>query len=142
MVCNNCGRTNSEQARFCEYCGQSLSAEQAPANPILPKTQVVNEEKEKPVSLGNWLGSFALMLIPFVGGLVFFIMLFVWAFAGYVPESKKNWARAMLIIAAIGLVLAIIIIAIAFSSTRFISNFGFDFKDLFNDIKYDFNYNY
>jgi uncharacterized membrane protein YvbJ len=142
MVCNNCGRTMyNEQAKFCEYCGQKLVSEQEPVNPILPRTvTVIEEEQEKPVSLGNWLGSLALMFIPFVGGLVFFIMLFVWAFAGYVPQSKKNWARAMLIIAGIVLVLAIILVIIGLSSARFLGglDFDFDIQDYLNDFKFNY----
>lgn len=140
MVCNNCGRTTyNENAQFCEYCGQRFTAEQAPVNPILPKqAAVIEEDREKPVSLGNWLGSMALSFIPFVGGLVFLIMLFVWAFAGYVPTSKKNWARATLILAGIVLVLVIIILIIAFSSARFIDNIGYDFEEYFNDYYYNY----
>jgi len=60
-----------------------------------------------------------LTYIPLVG----IIMLFVWAFGGGAKPSKRNYARALLIIAVVGFVLSIIfsiifgaIIAAAFSS--------------------------
>lgn len=143
MVCNNCGRQSmTEDAKFCEYCGGSLRAN-VPANPLLPNQAVVNEvDKEKPVSFLNWLGSYALVLIPFVGWLVFLIMLFVWAFGGYVPTSKKNWARAILVLMAIGIVIAIIFIIFLLNNMRFMDNnfgnFNFDFENILEDYNYQY----
>ncbi|MCL2694703.1 MAG: hypothetical protein FWE69_00065 [Clostridiales bacterium] len=48
-------------------------------------------ESEKAVSVGNWIGTFFLTLIPVVN----IIMLFVWAF-GAQTKSKRNYGRAML----------------------------------------------
>jgi len=42
--------------------------------------------------------------IPMVG----FIMLFVWGFGGNAPTAKANWAKAALILYAIGIVLAVL----------------------------------
>jgi len=43
--------------------------------------------------------------IPFIG----FIMLLVWAFGSQTNPNKKNWARAILILMLIGIVLSIIL---------------------------------
>jgi len=56
------------------------------------------------VSIGDWIVTFIVMLIPVVN----FIMLFVWAFGGSAPESKANWAKANLILYVIGIVLVIL----------------------------------
>lgn len=71
------------------------------------------------VSLGDWIGTMILTYIPLVGT----IMLFVWAFGGGAKPSKRNYARASLIIAVVVFVLSIIfsiifgaIFAAAFSS--------------------------
>ena len=56
------------------------------------------------VSVGDWMITILITAIPIVG----LIMLFVWAFGGGTPTSKKNWAIATLIWFAIGIVLAII----------------------------------
>lgn len=54
--------------------------------------------QEDIVSVKDWLIVMLLMSIPLVN----LIMPFVWAFGGgNIPESKKNWAKAMLIWALI-----------------------------------------
>jgi hypothetical protein len=55
------------------------------------------------ISVGDWVLTIFITAIPLVG----LIMLFVWAFSGGTPASKANWAKAMLIWAAIGIVLSI-----------------------------------
>lgn len=58
----------------------------------------------KPMSIGDWLITFLIQVIPLVG----FIMLFVWAFGDGTHPSKKTWAQASLIFALIMFVLAVI----------------------------------
>lgn len=65
------------------------------------------ESKEDVVSVKDWLLVMLLMCIPFVN----LIMPFVWAFGGGdIPESKKNWAKAMLLWAVIMIGLYIVLI--------------------------------
>jgi hypothetical protein len=66
------------------------------ANYVQPNNQTV--------SVGDWFVTILLSSIPMVG----FIMLLVWAFGGGAKESKKNYARAALIFAIIGMVVGII----------------------------------
>ncbi|BCN29714.1 hypothetical protein [Anaeromicropila herbilytica] len=103
MECKVCGRhTDSESANFCEYCGTSYR--EAPKQEYrLPNENygIINHENrevEEPISFGNWLGSMLLMFIPFVGFFVYLFMLLKWSFGGNVAQTKKNWARAQLII--------------------------------------------
>jgi len=56
------------------------------------------------VSTGDWILTFFLSAIPLVG----IIMIFVWAFGGGAKISKRNYARAVLILALISIVLFII----------------------------------
>jgi Na+/phosphate symporter len=65
----------------------------------------------KPMTIGDWLITFLIQVIPFVG----FIMLFVWAFGDGTNPSKKTWAQASLLFALIMLVLVIIFIILFFS---------------------------
>ncbi|HPU63453.1 MAG TPA: hypothetical protein PK304_04805 [Mobilitalea sp.] len=99
MICHTCGRViKNEEANFCEYCGASFRGENAfdiKSSPVAPVSEpVIASPKEKPVSFLNWLGSQLLILVPYVG----LVMLFIWAFGHNTPVSKKNWARAMLVI--------------------------------------------
>lgn len=59
----------------------------------------------KSLTISDWLITFLIQAIPFVG----FIMLFVWAFGGDTHPSKKTWAQATLIFMLILVVFMIII---------------------------------
>ena len=61
--------------------------------------------KDQPVSVGDWIITYIITIIPIVG----FIMLFVWAFGSNTKTSKANWAKAALILFAIGIVLSILL---------------------------------
>lgn len=68
-----------------------------------PYNQHVPYKNQSVVSVGDWVITFLLMMIPLVN----FIMLFVWAFGSNTAESKANWAKAGLIwyLISIGLVI-------------------------------------
>ena len=55
-------------------------------------------------SVGQWMLTLFLTFIPLVG----IIMLFVWAFGSSAHPEKSNWAKAMLIWAAIFIGLSIL----------------------------------
>ena len=77
---------------------------------------------EEPISMGEWLVTMLLMLIPCVN----IVLMFVWAFSSREKRSKSNYFKATLIFAAIILVIYIIFIAIfgvAISSTIANANF-------------------
>jgi len=59
---------------------------------------------DQTVSLGDWILTMILSGIPLVG----LIMLFVWAFGGGAKASKQNYARAVLIMAVIGIILGVL----------------------------------
>lgn len=130
MVCKACGRNSAnENANYCEYCGTSFR-ENIPLKQedfsAANSRQVVEpdiEEKEKPISFGNWMGSMLLPFIPIVGIFIYIVMMFVWAFGSDTPKSKKNWARASLIVTAA----VIILFVFMFTSTMMdIMNSGMD----------------
>ena len=64
---------------------------------------MLEEEKESPISLGQWIVNFLILAIPLVN----FIMLIVWSVSSDIPKTKQNWARAKLIWLAIVLALVI-----------------------------------
>lgn len=59
---------------------------------------------EVPMTIGDWIVTMILVAIPCVG----LIMLLIWAFGSNTPESKKNYARATLILMVIGVVLTVV----------------------------------
>ena len=100
-VCNNCGATLNDDAAFCNNCGASIPTVQPIYSPV--------SSKKEPVSIGGWIGRSLIPLIPLVGGIVYLIMLFIWSGDAKKEDSFRNWAKAQLILLAIGIVLAIII---------------------------------
>ena len=55
------------------------------------------QQNSQPVSIGDWLVTYLILVIPIAG----FIMLFVWAFSSDTKPSKANWAKANLILMGI-----------------------------------------
>lgn len=112
MVCKACGRNSaSENANYCEYCGTSfrenipLKQEDYQAVSAQPIVETNNRESDKPITFGNWIGTMLLPFIPIVGIFIYIVMMFVWAFGSDTPQSKKNWARASLIVSVVLLIL-------------------------------------
>lgn len=66
--------------------------------------ETFEEIKRDTISVGEWLITLIVTGIPLVG----LIMLFVWSFSSGTHPVKANWAKAMLILIAIGIVLWII----------------------------------
>lgn len=64
-----------------------------PQHPSRYAQQAPQGDLEKPVSVGDWMISFLIMGIPFVG----IIFIFIWAFGGNAPASKQNYFRAVLL---------------------------------------------
>ena len=60
------------------------------------------------VSVGEWIVTFIVLAIPLVN----IIMLFVWAFGGGVNLSKKNYAKATLILIVISIALSFIMFSV------------------------------
>lgn len=67
---------------------------------------------EKPLSVGQWVGTLLLTCIPCVN----LIMLIVWACQAVGNKSRSNWAKAQLIITAI-VVAIYVILAIIIAAT-------------------------
>lgn len=76
--------------------------------PGYPQQGYVQPENtlEEPVTLGEWMVSFLLMLIPCVN----LILMFVWAFSSSEKKSKSNFFKAALIWYGICIVLSVIFV--------------------------------
>jgi len=53
----------------------------------------MQDYQHAPVTVGNWMLTILIMMIPLVN----IIMLFVWAFSSTTSASKSNWAKATLL---------------------------------------------
>ena len=97
------------------YYNQNTYNQQQNYQPNNYQPNNYQDDLERPVSVGDWLGTFFLMLIPIVN----VIMIIVWAASGTEKKSKVNWAKATLIFEAI-----ILLVALAFYLLLFASIFS------------------
>ncbi|MBQ8316367.1 MAG: zinc ribbon domain-containing protein [Lachnospiraceae bacterium] len=98
MRCTMCGREITNQdANYCDYCGTALGdAAYREAQPVQPAT-VTDAPKEDRVSTWLFLGAMLLMFVPVVGFFAHVGILLYWAVATSVVDSRKSFARAILI---------------------------------------------
>ncbi len=137
MVCRACGRNSAnENANYCEYCGTSFrenitfKQENYSAVREQPAMEVNQDENDKPISFGDWMRTMLLPFIPVIGIFIYVVMMFVWAFGNDVPQSKKNWARASLIV-TVGIIILFCIIFV--TTTMDIINSGMNINDYMNE---------
>ena len=72
--------------------------------------QQPDDEREEPVTMGEWVISLLIMMIPCVN----IIMAFVWAFSSKEKKSKSNYFKAYLIFMAIQIVLSVVLMIVYF----------------------------
>lgn len=66
--------------------------------------ETIDQIKNETISVTDWIITFLITAIPLVN----IIMLFVWSFGGNTPLTKRNWAKATLIIMAIAILISIV----------------------------------
>ena len=62
----------------------------------------------KPLTIGNWIATQLLLMIPLVG----LVLLFVWAFSSDTHPSKKAFCQANLIIAGCFIALGVLVLIV------------------------------
>jgi hypothetical protein len=136
MFCESCGTKLPEGAKFCGACGATVetsppanaapqkpaatspapppptytpppvevppSYQQGYAQPLPPNYPI--QTNTEPLRVGQYIGMFLLLCIPIVN----LILLLVWSFGSSVNRNKKNYARAILILSVIAIVISII----------------------------------
>ena len=111
-LCTQCGKELTPGTAFCTECGAKASApipppqpapQPRPAPPAPPAAPT-----DKVVSTGSFFGLMLLYALPLVGWIICIVMAFA-------PKNRniKNYTRAVLIWAIIGLVLAGLLAALA-----------------------------
>ena len=65
-------------------------------------------EQQKHMSVGDWFWTIFIAGLPLIG----LIMLFVWGFSSETGNSKKNWAKAMLLFQLIALIFVFLLLAL------------------------------
>ena len=107
---------NSGASYGSEASNNNYSAPNYTAPSYIPPSS----DLEEPMSLGEWIGTILLCMIPCVN----IVLLFVWAFSSGEKKSKSNYAKAVLIISGIIIAIYIVlIIAFAAIGISFLSRF-------------------
>lgn len=92
--------------------------------PQQPSGYYPQKKQWPPMTLGNWIVTYLLMLIPIAN----IVLMFVWAFGSNVNPSKKTYFQASLIMAAIGIILSILLgAAIAQVLTSMLQGMSYSF---------------
>lgn len=68
--------------------------------------QVVVIDYDSPMTMGQWIGTLVILMIPLVN----IIFMLIWAFKKNVNRNKKNYSRAMIVVTGVGIVLYFVIL--------------------------------
>lgn len=80
----------------------------------------VEDAPEQPVKTLEWLWSLILTAIPIVN----LVVLLIWSFGAGTSITKRNWARAKLILVAVGTVVSVIALIALFGVLAYFTGFG------------------
>lgn len=128
MFCENCGSKLPDGSKFCGGCGTRMEATKpvykAPVQPEIPAQayhpqnipqnytsqppasyHTTLQMNTEPLSIGQFIVMFLLLSVPILN----FVLLFMWGFGKSVNINKRNYARAIIIISAIMLIVWILI---------------------------------
>ena len=108
IKCPICGSEYQDNAAFCTECGTKLNSEQPKT---APTGEYMHSTQQDTKALSMW--DFTLMELVARIPIVNLVLFFVWGFSKDTNENRRNWSRARLIWAAIGLVLSTVGIAAA-----------------------------
>lgn len=113
-TCPKCGA--QAETSFCTYCGTTMVDSAAPQQPYGYQTPYYPPQQpvEQPVSVGGWIGRSLIPYIPFVGGIIYLIMLFIWMGDKTKQETFRNWAKAQLVVMGIAVGLGLLFLILLF----------------------------
>lgn len=99
---------NSENQEQNSYTGGQYQQQPSIQAQLQYQYQQPQDDLEEPMSMGEWMISLLVMLIPCAN----IVMMFVWAFSSKEKKSKSNFFKAYLIFFAMGIVFAIIMMVV------------------------------
>lgn len=120
---NNDAQNYSNSSPIVTYQGEKFVPPRVAPNPYgAPPNFYSKEVGCETVSVMRWIGRMLIPFIPFVGPIVYFIMIIVWACSDRFEATSRNWAIASLIMTAIGIIIGIIVFVLMFTSFSYVLN--------------------
>ena len=104
IITEHSGKEVSAQAAFCGECGYNFAAGTSPYT-VPPQASVMAEDTA-PLKVSDYLIMSLLNCIPIAG----IVVMLIWAFSSGVNVNRRNFSRAYLIMAAVGVVLYFILL--------------------------------
>ena len=93
--CNSLLTKSDFAKNICGKCGQS----------IVVKYTAPIKDISQPMSVSDWIITFLIMIVPIVN----IVMLFIWGFGSNTNLSKASWAKAVLLLFCIIMVIYILL---------------------------------
>lgn len=108
MYCKKCGGKVESYASHCPFCGEAMAGNDLTATYT---TSIPAQGGHAHKGVGGWILTYIVMGLPLIN----IIMLLVWAFGNKTKDDPtfRNWARSILVIALISLVLSVVLVLIA-----------------------------
>ncbi|MDR1719400.1 MAG: zinc-ribbon domain-containing protein [Dysgonamonadaceae bacterium] len=98
--CNECGAYLPDEVKFCSSCGKPVNAVTASPQPPIASQ---GDSHAKPIGTLGFIGTLFLLSLPIIG----LILCIVWACSGSVNRNRRNFSRALLFFALLGVILAV-----------------------------------
>ena len=83
-------------------------------NEVLKRTQNRNQKAE--MTFWGWLGVMLVPFLPVLGPVIYLVILCTWAFGQETEPTKKNWARATLVVLIFCFVILVLFTSMLLSS--------------------------
>jgi len=108
MYCKKCGGKVESYASHCPFCGEAMAGNDLTATYT---TSIPAQGGHDHKGVGGWILTYIVMGLPVVN----IVMLLVWAFGNKTKADPtfRNWARSVLVIALISIVLSVVLLIIA-----------------------------
>lgn len=153
MYCPTCNKAFPDNHTFCDTCGGKLANElgSAPQPPVQnvsyhqnagyqqppsyapPMNTYANAPANETITTIGWIGYFILFGIPIVG----FIALLVLAFGHPKKKSIKGYARAVLILMIIGIIIGVVVALMLPNLIDFLyENYDIDLSELLESLPF------
>ena len=111
MYCQKCGGKLESYASNCAFCGTPVQKYDTNVSYVQEEKKVANHGH---MTAWKWIGFYLLPAIPLIGSIIQIVLIFKWAFGHNEDLTLRGYARAMLLIALLVVLLAVGLVVLMF----------------------------